>query len=207
MAAFLRELFSRALSYYILSLHEKSYTFQLNEATGEYELRLRTHSDYHNCVKHAHKYKASFIPSGSGNNVACLMIEPNERPRYTILFNHGGTVDLGALANFLWTFGQRLECNVFIYDYSGFGETPGKPTEAALYADAQAALACLMNKYRVPLSKIVLYGQSLGTAVALHLASQHKVAGVLLHSPFLSSGKLYFTKRPGPCGSYDLFKW
>lgn len=55
-------------------------------------------------------------------------------------------VDIGQLAVFLATLSQQLQCNVFAYDYSGYGLSSGKPREANLYADVDAAIACLMEK-------------------------------------------------------------
>jgi len=56
-------------------------------------------------------------------------------------------------------------------------------SSAIIYADAEAAFEELTDSYKVPLNRIVLYGQSIGTAPTVHLATRHKVAGVILHSP------------------------
>jgi uncharacterized protein len=72
--------------------------------------------------------------------------------------------------------------------YRGYGGSSGTPTETGLLADADAAYAFAATRY-VP-DRIVLWGESLGTAVAVALASQRKVAGVILESPFTSAADL-----------------
>jgi fermentation-respiration switch protein FrsA (DUF1100 family) len=69
--------------------------------------------------------------------------------------------------------------------YRGFGGSSGKPTEAGLLHDAAAAYAFTAGLY--PADRIVLWGESLGTGVAVALAADHRVARVLLESPFTSA--------------------
>lgn len=79
------------------------------------------------------------------------------------------------MAGFLFSLSQRFGVNVLVYDYSGYGASTGQTLEANLYADAEAALAELVNRYHCPLSRIVLYGQSIGTAPTVDLATRHLV--------------------------------
>ena len=207
MSSIVRDLVTNVISHFFQNLPAKSYEFRCDEVSSKYEIQLKDGNEFVHCHKYPDKFEAFFAPSKSGNNLACLMIKQFEHPSYTILFNHGGTVDLGNLCNFLFTLGNRLNCNVLVYDYSGFGLTPGTPTEKAVYADAETAFRLLTDKYHIPPEKIVLYGQSLGTAPSLYLASKNPVKGVVLHSPFLSIAKMYFPKmHSGNCRFYDFFK-
>lgn len=79
----------------------------------------------------------------------------------------------------LWTLGY----NVMAFDYRGFGESPGVPSEEGLYADAAAAYAHLVAQRRVPPSRVILAGRSLGSAVAVDLATRVDAAGLLLFAP------------------------
>nr|CUU97710.1 hypothetical transcript [Hymenolepis microstoma] len=106
--------------------------------------------------------------------------------RLTILFSHGNAVDIGQMAGFLFSLSQRFEVNVLVYDYSGYGASTGQTLEANLYADAEAALSELVERFHCPLNRIVLYGQSIGTAPTVDLATRHLVAGVVLHSALMS---------------------
>jgi pimeloyl-ACP methyl ester carboxylesterase len=91
----------------------------------------------------------------------------------------------------LWAFGY----NVFAFDYRGFGYNSGEPSEKALYADAAAAYRHLTDAFKLSGSRIILAGRSLGSAVAVELASHVESAGLLLLSPIdsvpLAGARLY----------------
>lgn len=79
-----------------------------------------------------------------------------------MLFSHGNAVDLGQMTSFFVGLGQRINCNIFSYDYSGYGMSTGKPTEKNLYADIDAAWHALRTRYGISPENIILYGQSIG---------------------------------------------
>ena len=74
-----------------------------------------------------------------GHQIACLFVRCTNTPKYTILFSHGNAVDLGQMSSFYYGLGSRLECNIFTYDYSGYGASGGRPSEKDLYTDIRAA--------------------------------------------------------------------
>lgn len=67
--------------------------------------------------------------------------------RFTVLFSHGNAVDLGQMSSFYIGLGTRINCNIFSYDYSGYGVSTGKPSEKNLYADIDAAWQALRTRY------------------------------------------------------------
>jgi fermentation-respiration switch protein FrsA (DUF1100 family) len=75
---------------------------------------------------------------------------------------------------------------ILIVDYRGYGRSEGRPTEAGLYLDARAALAHLLEARGTPAPRVVLHGESLGTAVAVDVAAEHAVGGVILEAAFTS---------------------
>jgi uncharacterized protein len=75
---------------------------------------------------------------------------------------------------------------VILVDYRGYGGNPGAPTENGLAADSRAARAYLVGRPDVDASRIVYFGESLGTAVAIDLAVEHPPAALVLRSPFTS---------------------
>ena len=77
---------------------------------------------------------------------------------------------------------QTLGYNVFAFDYRGFGRNRGYPSESGVYEDALAAYRYLTEDRRVPASRIILAGRSLGTAVAVELSTRVPSAGLLLLS-------------------------
>lgn len=66
--------------------------------------------------------------------------------RYTVLFSHGNAVDLGQMSSFYIGLGTRINCNIFSYDYSGYGASTGKPSERNLYSDIDAAWQALRTR-------------------------------------------------------------
>ena len=76
---------------------------------------------------------------------------------------------------------------LLVIDYRGYGQSDGSATEPGLYRDAEAAWRYLSARPDVDASRIGVYGRSLGSAVALHLATTHPVRAVILDSPFTSA--------------------
>ncbi|MEQ2266659.1 Alpha/beta hydrolase domain-containing protein 17A [Xenotaenia resolanae] len=120
-----------------------------------------------------------------------------------MLFSHGNAVDLGQMSSFYIGLGTRINCNIFSYDYSGYGVSTGKPTEKNLYADIDAAWQALRTRfvdaccvptglYCIIPENIILYGQSIGTVPTVDLASRYECAAVILHSPLTSGMRVAF---------------
>ena len=80
----------------------------------------------------------------------------------------------------------RAGLSVFIFDYRGYGRSEGKPSEEGLYQDAFAAYGYLTRTRGIRSDHLVLFGRSLGAAVAATVASQRPAAGLILESPFPS---------------------
>jgi uncharacterized protein len=84
---------------------------------------------------------------------------------------------------------------VLSFDYRGFGGNAGEPTEEGVYTDAESAYIYLTQTLRVPPTRVILAGRSLGSAVAVELATRVNVAGLVLFSPIdsvpLTGARLY----------------
>ncbi|MEM6519134.1 MAG: alpha/beta fold hydrolase, partial [Cyanobacteria bacterium P01_D01_bin.71] len=83
---------------------------------------------------------------------------------------------------------RQLGFSVLVFDYQGYGRSGGEfPHEAQLYEDAEAAWQYLRAVQQIPAEQIVIYGESLGGAIALELAIQHPdAAGLIMQSSFTS---------------------
>ena len=115
----------------------------------------------------------------------------------TIVFFHGNA---GSLQNRTYKLNcfKDLDVNFLIIAWRGFSGNKGKPNEMGLYEDARSALRWL-NKKDVQDKNIILYGESLGTAIAVEIAQHKKYAGIILESPFTSMvnmGKKYYPFFP-----------
>jgi len=75
---------------------------------------------------------------------------------------------------------------VLVVDYRGYGLSEGRATEAGVYADARAGLRHLIEQRGFPESRVIVFGRSLGGAVAVDLAQERNLAGVILESTFPS---------------------
>tara|TARA_B100001123_G_scaffold384756_1_gene457802 strand:- start:1409 stop:2221 length:813 start_codon:yes stop_codon:yes gene_type:complete len=115
----------------------------------------------------------------------------------TILFFHGNA---GSLENRTYKLNhfKKLDVNFLIIAWRGFNGNKGKPNEKGLYEDGKSAVRWLEKK-GVDKKNIVLYGESLGTGVAIEIAQHKNYAGIILESPFTSMvdmGKKYYPFFP-----------
>jgi len=93
----------------------------------------------------------------------------------------------------------RLGCSVLLIDYRGYGLSDGRATESGTYADARAGLRYLVDQRGFPENRVTVFGRSLGGAVAVDLAQDRDLAGVILESTFPSIGDVVSS---GPGGAW-----
>lgn len=117
----------------------------------------------------------------------------------TLLWSHANAMDVGEMYFFFIELATRLRVDIFAYDYSGYGAATGEPTESNAYADALAAYDEVAARGVDCARELVLYGQSIGSAPTLYLATKRKCAGVVLHSPLLSGLKFLIPPSTGFC--------
>lgn len=114
---------------------------------------------------------------------------PAPGARATVLFFHGNAGSIAHRVDWLPMF-RQLRLSALLFDYRGYGASTGAPTEAGTYADADAAWRYLTETRKIPAARIVLFGESLGGAVAAHLAARTQPAALVLHSAFTSAPDL-----------------
>jgi fermentation-respiration switch protein FrsA (DUF1100 family) len=110
--------------------------------------------------------------------------EKNLKDFKTLIFFHGNA---GSLENRIHKINhfRDMDINFLIIAWRGFSGNKGKPTEQGLYDDGKSAIEWLAKK-GVREKDIILYGESLGTGVATHLAQNKNFAGIILETPFTS---------------------
>lgn len=131
-------------------------------------------------------YREVRFPAGDG--VALHgWFAPAENPRGAALYFHGNA---GNISHRLETvrLARGLGLDIFLFDYRGYGQSEGRPTEEGTYADARGAWAWLTGEGGRDPARIVLWGRSLGGAVAARLAAEldPPPAGLILESTFTS---------------------
>ena len=111
---------------------------------------------------------------------------PGDGPT-TLVWFHGNAGNISHRVENLLQLNRRLGVNVFIFDYRGYGRSDGKPSEKGLYLDAEAAIEYLVRDRGLdPETDLVMFGRSLGAAVAVEMATRHRVRAVILESGFPS---------------------
>lgn len=130
-------------------------------------------------------------------NLKSWFIKKDLNAYKTIVFFHGNA---GNLYNRVHKLNElnKLNVNILLISWRGFSDNPGKPTEKNLYQDAKKSIKWL-NNLGVKKNKIILYGESLGTGVAVELAKENTYNRVILESPFTSvakAAKIYYPYLP-----------
>ncbi|KAK0154584.1 Alpha/beta hydrolase domain-containing protein 17A [Merluccius polli] len=161
-------------------------------AEGKWKLHLMERAEFQYSQRELDTTEVFVTRSARGNKVGCMYIRCAPNARFTVLFSHGNAVDLGQMSSFYIGLGTRINCNIFSYDYSGYGASTGKPSEKNLYADIDAAWHALRTRYGISPENIILYGQSIGTVPTVDLASRYECAAVVLHSPLTSGMRVAF---------------
>ena len=119
----------------------------------------------------------------------------SDQARFTFLAFHGNAGNIADRAD-IYRFLHQMPANVLAVEYRGYGRSEGKASEKGIYRDAEAGYAYLTQEKAIDPRNIISYGQSLGTAVATHLAAERRVGGVVLEAPFPSAsavaGKVFW---------------
>ncbi|TLY26837.1 MAG: alpha/beta hydrolase [Nitrospirae bacterium] len=125
-----------------------------------------------------------WFPATDGTRLFGWYVESSGSPA-VLLWCHGNA---GNIINRLDNLRElyHLGLSVFLFDYRGYGRSQGRPSEEGLYQDALGAYAHVTGTRRIRPERIVLFGRSLGAAVAGEVASQRPVAGLILESSFPS---------------------
>ena len=109
------------------------------------------------------------------------------RTDVTLLWFHGNAGNISHRLDIIAVLLDRLGANIFIFDYRGYGRSEGRVSEKGIYMDAEAALSHLRTRDDIDHGKIVLFGRSLGCAVAVEVAAGRETYAVILESPFTST--------------------
>ena len=142
-------------------------------------------------------YDEIFIKVDDKIKLKSWIINKNLKKFKTLLFFHGNA---GELSNRIYKLNElnKLDINILLISWRGFSGNEGSPTEENLYKDAKAAIKWL-NRKEVENNKIILYGESLGTGVAVEIGKKNNFNSIILESPFTSmenAAKIYYPYLP-----------
>ena len=142
-------------------------------------------------------YEEILIKTEKNINLKSWLIKKDIKKYKTLIFFHGNAGNLFNRVHKLNELNQ-LDINILIISWRGFSGNPGKSTEKNLYHDAKMSIKWL-NNMGVSNNKIILYGESLGTGVAVELGQNNTFNSVILESPFTSmehAAKIYYPYLP-----------
>jgi fermentation-respiration switch protein FrsA (DUF1100 family) len=128
------------------------------------------------------------IPTEDGLTLVSWMIPAGpDSTGLWLLICHGNAGNLSEFDRPVHYAGLRqLGLHLLAYDYRGYGESEGIPTETGLYEDAQAAYRYLREQVGVPADRIIVFGHSLGSAVAIDLVSRVSAGGLIVEGALTS---------------------
>lgn len=137
------------------------------------------------------------ITTPDGEILSAFFIRPSNKAvvqNVTILMFHGNAGNIGHRVPIAKILEENSRCNIFMPEYRGYGLSSGTPNEQGLLIDAQTALDYIRQLEETRGGKIVIYGQSLGGAVAIQLAARNQeagdIAGLILENTFTTMRKL-----------------
>ena len=125
------------------------------------------------------------LETADGETLHGWWVPSGEPHAPVVLFFHGNGGNVSHRLDKLAVF-RDIGADTLIIDYRGYGKSSGKPSEHGIYRDARAAYQWLTATRGVDPSRVVVYGESLGSAVAVHLAAEVPVGGVVVESGFTS---------------------
>ena len=109
-----------------------------------------------------------------------------DNPREVVLLLHGNAGNLTHRAASAVALSERYQASVFVFDYRGYGRSEGAPTIPGLLLDARAARALVAEREGIREENVILLGESLGGAIAVHLAAEDGARALVLQSTFSS---------------------
>lgn len=121
-----------------------------------------------------------------------------EGSEFTVLFCHGNGGNMTHLLDSINIF-HNLGLNCFIFDYRGYGNSQGKPSEKGTYLDVRAAYKWLTEEKKIQPDNIIIFGRSLGGSIAAHLASKVRAGALIIEGTFTSYvdiGKKFYPYMP-----------
>lgn len=115
---------------------------------------------------------------------------PHPEARSTLVWFHGNAGNISDRVDNIKLLHDKVKVNIFIFDYRGYGLSGGRPSESGTYLDGAAALDLLHKKFGADPMKMILFGRSMGAAVAAEMATRFDSQGLILESPFISIAEM-----------------
>ena len=130
-------------------------------------------------------FQDHFFTSADGVRLHGWFI-PHRDARATLVWFHGNAGNISHRVENIKLLHDRVKINIFIFDYRGYGRSAGSISEEGAYRDGAAALDFVRQQLAVEAKSLIIFGRSLGAAVAVEMALQFACRGLILETPFTS---------------------
>jgi len=141
------------------------------------------------------------LRTSDGGTISAKFYE-NDAAAHTILFSHGNAEDISSIEPFILKL-HDSGFAILTYDYRGYGESDGEPSERNTYLDIDAAYKYLTETRKIPPANIILHGRSLGGGPSVDLAAREQVGGLIMESAFTSASCVLTNYRVIPFEKFD----
>jgi len=141
------------------------------------------------------------LESSTGDIISAYFLRAPDA-KDVLLYSHGNGEDIGHIRPLLEEY-QKRGISVLAYDYPGYGTSTGKPSEAGVFAAAEAAFLYLTNERNYAPEAITLYGRSLGSGPSCWLAERYPVSGLILDGAFSSTFRVMTGIKLLPFDKFD----
>ena len=133
-------------------------------------------------------YEDLYITTKDGIKINAWLVKANAHAS-TVIFAHGNA---GTISDRIMKlkFFHEIGLNIIIFDYRGYGRSMGAPSEKGVYLDVAAVYDYIQARKDIDPARIIGYGTSLGGAVMIELATQRKLAGLIVESSFTSAKEM-----------------
>ena len=143
------------------------------------------------------------LPTPDGETLSAFLVRPANKSQarpITILTFHGNAGNIGHRLPIARVLANDIHCTTLMLEYRGYGLSTGHPDEKGLMIDAQTGLDYIRQRSDLKSNKILIYGQSLGGAVAIDLVAKNRgtgdIKGLILENTFLSIAKMIPSAMP-----------
>lgn len=139
------------------------------------------------------EFEEHFIASENGNRIDALYFKTQDSVKGTILYFHGNAGNLDRWGIYAPRF-TKQGYHILMIDYQGYGKSEGHPSENAFYQDGQAAYDWIRQKTSA--EQLIIYGRSIGSGVATHIAANNSAKTLILETPFNNMKDVVHTRFP-----------
>ncbi|CAF0971977.1 unnamed protein product [Rotaria sordida] len=140
----------------------------------------------------SHETYLFWLPAGSDSirmpKIPCMLYSPSCAAKFFMIWCHGNGCDIGSMDMLLAALSRRLDSHILIFEFPSYGlcQGPTEPNRETIDNHAERAYSFVHETLHWPTNRILIYGHSIGSGTACHIASTKPIGGLILQSPYTS---------------------